>query len=160
MGFRCWTWDFGDGNTSNQPNPSHTYTSVGRYEVSLTILDAEGCQAVISGDSIFVGEQIDRLLTALIPSITNNCTINGFKIANKVNFQRQLRTQAIQMLNAFFQNNTNNPQELLNQLKYQVKGSESDNKNIKNEDIDTFIDINLDKKENIKIKEEIVEYHS
>ena len=54
-----WTWDFGDGNTSNQPNPSHTYTSVGRYEVSLTILDAEGCQAVISGDSIFVGEQID-----------------------------------------------------------------------------------------------------
>lgn len=54
-----WTWDFGDGNTSNQPNPSHTYTSVGRYEVSLIILDAEGCQAVISGDSIFVGEQID-----------------------------------------------------------------------------------------------------
>ena len=41
------------------PNPSHTYTSVGRYEVSLTILDAEGCQATISGDSIFVGEQID-----------------------------------------------------------------------------------------------------
>ena len=32
-----WTWDFGDGNTSNLPNPSHTYTSVGRYEVSLTI---------------------------------------------------------------------------------------------------------------------------
>ena len=54
-----WIWDFGDGNTSNLPNPSHTYTSVGRYEVSLTILDAEGCQATISGDSIFVGDQID-----------------------------------------------------------------------------------------------------
>ena len=54
-----WTWDFGDGNTSNLPNPSHTYTSVGRYEVSLTILDSEGCQATISGDSIFVGNQID-----------------------------------------------------------------------------------------------------
>ena len=24
-----WLWDFGDGNTSNQQNPSHTYTNTG-----------------------------------------------------------------------------------------------------------------------------------
>jgi PKD repeat protein len=29
-------WDFGDGNTSTENNPSHTYTSTGTYIVSLT----------------------------------------------------------------------------------------------------------------------------
>ncbi|MCB0549741.1 MAG: PKD domain-containing protein [Phaeodactylibacter sp.] len=30
-------WDFGDGNTSTTPNPAHTYSSSGDYEVSLTV---------------------------------------------------------------------------------------------------------------------------
>jgi len=29
-------WDFGDGNTSTEPNPSHTYTQAGSYNVKLT----------------------------------------------------------------------------------------------------------------------------
>jgi gliding motility-associated-like protein len=38
-----WLWDFGDGNISNQTNPSHTYTSSGAKNVSLTVTDANGC---------------------------------------------------------------------------------------------------------------------
>ncbi|MEZ4775620.1 MAG: PKD domain-containing protein [Bacteroidia bacterium] len=38
-----WLWDFGDGSTSSQPFPTHTYTSDGNYTVSLTIVDANGC---------------------------------------------------------------------------------------------------------------------
>jgi Leucine-rich repeat (LRR) protein len=34
-----WLWDFGDGNGSDQQSPSHTYTTVGKYTVSLTISD-------------------------------------------------------------------------------------------------------------------------
>ena len=30
-----WTWDFGDGNTSTDQNPEHTYTAVGTYTVKL-----------------------------------------------------------------------------------------------------------------------------
>ncbi|MBX2875601.1 MAG: PKD domain-containing protein [Saprospiraceae bacterium] len=30
-------WDFGDGNTSNEENPSHTYDKPGEYEVSLLV---------------------------------------------------------------------------------------------------------------------------
>lgn len=30
-----WSWDFGDGNSSNQQNPSHTYSSPGTYTVIL-----------------------------------------------------------------------------------------------------------------------------
>ena len=36
-------WDFGDGNTSNQENPSHTYTTSGTYLVTLTETSSEGC---------------------------------------------------------------------------------------------------------------------
>jgi gliding motility-associated-like protein len=38
-----WLWDFGDGNISNQSNPSHTYTSSGPKNISLTVTDANGC---------------------------------------------------------------------------------------------------------------------
>ncbi len=36
-----WSWDFGDGNSSNEQNPSHTYENAGTYIVTLTIDD--GC---------------------------------------------------------------------------------------------------------------------
>jgi len=32
-----WTWDFGDGQASDQENPSHTYTAAGTYTVSLKV---------------------------------------------------------------------------------------------------------------------------
>ncbi len=34
-----WLWDFGDGSTSNEQNPSHTYTADSSYTVSLTASD-------------------------------------------------------------------------------------------------------------------------
>ena len=34
-----WSWDFGDGNTSTEQNPSHTYASAGTYTVELTVTD-------------------------------------------------------------------------------------------------------------------------
>ncbi|NQU49115.1 MAG: PKD domain-containing protein [Planctomycetes bacterium] len=37
-----WAWDFGDGTTSTQQNPSHTYTAVGTHTVSLTVTNAYG----------------------------------------------------------------------------------------------------------------------
>ncbi|WP_271768065.1 Ig-like domain-containing protein [Aquimarina algiphila] len=35
-------WDFGDGQTSTQENPTHTYASVGNYTVSLTTTNDSG----------------------------------------------------------------------------------------------------------------------
>jgi PKD repeat protein len=37
-----WSWDFGDGNTSNQQNPTHTYTNPGTYTVQLTVQNGVG----------------------------------------------------------------------------------------------------------------------
>src|SRR5690606_20008308 len=38
-----WDWDFGDGATSTDQNPTHTYASDGVYTVSLTVSDISGC---------------------------------------------------------------------------------------------------------------------
>jgi len=38
-----WIWDFGDGNTSSQKNPSYTYYSPGVFSVSLYVKDINGC---------------------------------------------------------------------------------------------------------------------
>ncbi|MCQ0113106.1 beta strand repeat-containing protein, partial [Zhouia amylolytica] len=42
-----WFWDFGDGNTSNATSPKHTYTTVGVFDVSLTVTDIDGCSKTI-----------------------------------------------------------------------------------------------------------------
>jgi len=42
-------WDFGDGETSSQPNPSHIYTESGVYEAIVTVEDGEfSTQAAIT----------------------------------------------------------------------------------------------------------------
>jgi PKD repeat protein len=41
-------WDFGDGNTSNQQNPTHTFQQVGPYTVKLAVTDSENRQATAS----------------------------------------------------------------------------------------------------------------
>ncbi|MGB8194429.1 MAG: PKD domain-containing protein [Chitinophagaceae bacterium] len=44
----AWLWNFGDGNTSTQQNPSHTYAANGQYNVSLRITTSFGCENIIT----------------------------------------------------------------------------------------------------------------
>jgi PKD repeat protein len=53
-GITSWQWDFGDGSSSNEQNPSHTYTDPGTYTVSLTVTDSEGSDTEIKNDYISV----------------------------------------------------------------------------------------------------------
>jgi gliding motility-associated-like protein len=43
-----WQWDFGDGGSSNIQNPDYTYVADGLYSVSLSVVDVNGCQNLIS----------------------------------------------------------------------------------------------------------------
>src|SRR5690606_13916629 len=38
-----WSWNFGDGNTSNLDTPIHTYTNPGTYTVVVTTTTINGC---------------------------------------------------------------------------------------------------------------------
>ncbi len=43
-----WSWDFGDGNTSTDPDPVHTYTTNDTYYVTLVVWDNSGCSDSIT----------------------------------------------------------------------------------------------------------------
>jgi gliding motility-associated-like protein len=45
-----YAWDFGDGTTSNLPNPTHVYTTQNRYVVTLIITTASGCTQAATTD--------------------------------------------------------------------------------------------------------------
>ncbi|MEX2484044.1 MAG: PKD domain-containing protein [Brumimicrobium sp.] len=47
-----WDWDFGDGNTSFQQNPTYIYQNFGVYDVSLTVTNINGCDSTINHDVI------------------------------------------------------------------------------------------------------------
>jgi PKD repeat protein len=51
---QSWLWDFGDGNTSEEQNPSHQYETTGTYTVSLTVTNSFGEDVSVSADLITV----------------------------------------------------------------------------------------------------------
>lgn len=55
-GLTSWAWNFGDGATSTQQNPAHTYGTPGTYTVTLTVTDGVNPAATrIKGDYITAG---------------------------------------------------------------------------------------------------------
>jgi len=55
-----WLWDFGDGNTSTEQSPMHNYTTVGNYNVSLSVANQFGESTEIKEDFISVGVGVPR----------------------------------------------------------------------------------------------------
>lgn len=50
----AWAWDFGDGGTSSEQHPSHEYTGVGTFSISLTVTNAYGADTSARTDYITV----------------------------------------------------------------------------------------------------------
>ncbi|EIE98280.1 ThuA domain-containing protein [Saccharomonospora glauca] len=74
-----YSWDFGDGNTSTEADPTHTYTENGQYNVQLTVTDATG-KTGVGNLTVTVGN------TA--PTVTVNAPVDGgfFDFGDRVRF--------------------------------------------------------------------------
>ncbi|MDD3915450.1 MAG: PKD domain-containing protein, partial [Bacteroidales bacterium] len=53
-----WAWDFGDGATSTEQNPVHTYTEPGTYTVTLTATNAIGTNSTTEADCITLNAKV------------------------------------------------------------------------------------------------------
>ena len=52
----AWDWDFGDGSTSTEEDPTHVYTEVGIYDITLTVETESGCTHTTIYTELYVTE--------------------------------------------------------------------------------------------------------
>ena len=55
-----WEWDFGDGSSSTDQNPTHSYVCAGYFDVALTVTNADGCTNTYL-DYVYVSESSSNL---------------------------------------------------------------------------------------------------
>ena len=76
-------WGFGDGNSSSQQNPAHTYSAAGTFNIQLYIINSQGCTSDTFRQSVIVypypvvnaGPDINILqggTAVLQPTVTGN----------------------------------------------------------------------------------------
>lgn len=64
VGIVSYAWDFKDGNSSTDADPTHTFTTAGSYEVELTVTDGEGLTDTATV-TITVGQMGNQAPTAV-----------------------------------------------------------------------------------------------
>lgn len=60
-----WNWNFGDGATSIEQSPVHTYSAAGNYTVTLTVSNSAGSHTLTKAEYIIVGIASSVKLTSL-----------------------------------------------------------------------------------------------
>ncbi|RAI99897.1 gliding motility-associated-like protein [Chitinophaga skermanii] len=75
---RNWHWDFGDGTTSTQQSPAHTYATTGTYTITL-VVDNGACTSEHTMDVTIINET-----PVIQPNISTICANNdiSFTISN------------------------------------------------------------------------------
>ncbi|MFB8237674.1 collagenase [Kitasatospora purpeofusca] len=75
----AWHWNFGDGSSSDERNPSHTYAAAGSYTVALTSTDSNG-RSGTTATTVTVGAPPVALPTCTDvrnDAMGQNCTRSG-----------------------------------------------------------------------------------
>lgn len=80
-------WNFGDANatagnpnTSTQQNPKHSYTAVGNYNVSLTVISSAGCNTSVTQPFVINGKTPQSIFT--ISGGNQQCSNNQVTVVN------------------------------------------------------------------------------
>ncbi len=76
-----WLWDFGDGQTSTEQNPHHTYATSGKYQVKLSVEDSQNHIDSLTR-TVSVTDQYCRISTGLVAdNEIGQVIINGSDIS-------------------------------------------------------------------------------
>ncbi len=73
-----WNWNFGDGNTSNVQNPTHTYSSLGGQTVTLIVGSSQNCTDTVS-------QLINLQYVTADFSFVNKCKYDSIKFTDLSN---------------------------------------------------------------------------
>lgn len=94
-GVTSWFWDFGDGNTSTQQNPMHTYANSGTYTACLTATDACGSDTICDTVNVNV-IAIDALQQVSVTTYPNPVQgVLGVRVTGLPAGQLQLRLRNV-----------------------------------------------------------------
>ncbi len=70
-----WAWDFGDGATSVQQAPNHSYTTSGWYQVCLTVTFNPACTATAC-DSVYIGTPVYPCIADFYQQVTGATSVS------------------------------------------------------------------------------------
>ncbi|MGD8867481.1 MAG: PKD domain-containing protein, partial [Gemmatimonadales bacterium] len=89
-----WDWSFGDGGSSTEQNPTHTYAAAGDYTVTLTVTDDQGAADTFSDVATTSEPPAGVIVSAILPnsiaegrSIDVTITGSGFALGATVTFE-------------------------------------------------------------------------
>lgn len=80
QGATSWSWNFGNGQSSTQQNPSVTYSSLGHYYIKLTASNASGCSSTaeryvyVQKPEVYAYASVSEGCEGLTPSFSSNVT--------------------------------------------------------------------------------------
>lgn len=115
---KTWLWTFGDGSQSTNPNPVYQYTQEGIYDVTLTVVDSNGCvNSVINNQLVHVLKD----LKVLIPSAF---TPNG----DNINDEFFITTKYITSIQMIIMNRWNQVVYETNDLNFRWNGVDKSGK--------------------------------
>ncbi len=104
---QSWSWDFGDGTTSTEQNPTHIYRTAGTFTVKLVVTDDKGAQSPPAQKQITVGPPAQIAVTItnypnpakdrtefvygwVLPAPARQATLRIFNIKGELVFTRDL----------------------------------------------------------------------
>jgi PKD repeat protein len=70
-GITSWLWGFGDESNSTEQNPTHNYTTAGRYNVTLTITEQDGDTSTIIKENYITVQPTAPIVEIISPTTSN-----------------------------------------------------------------------------------------
>lgn len=79
---KTWSWNFGDGKTGTEQNPSHTYAAEGIYTVSLTVTSADGTDTETAIVSVGTATPPTLSLSPASQNVAKDAGTTTFAVSN------------------------------------------------------------------------------